>query len=448
MTVTATSSISASPVDRYLVRTQTSKNIIGQTTDTLLQYGRQGLNIGGKVGLTFAGFLMILGGAIGKTIAPEKTAWDLISLVAMIGGAIMSFIGFGKLWQADKKNETLPLPEAHEKVSKVLDDTLKPLVKECTDLDPPFLKVGDFSSRIAKGEKDLGLRNLAVNLFSNLSGDELRNCINSYIGGTARKVIHFANRFYSTQDLKDKVALLLGYVVSSRDTNDDAVYKNIVETYLKDDDVEKGQCELLSILPEEFNLVYEVARGYDKNHNQAGQEKPLSYMFTRSVEDLENILSQTAGGSTKDSALNYLRSYADTYNKFKVLAQAISYVLKYEGQDNSNTVTSTTSRNAALIRQALVCALRLKANNNTEILQQLKRIYEGDERNTGSKAGLLSKIKEMDSYRDSLIQMIGRGKVNIRFFDKAGRDPNSNVGKIFPTGINLIEIREVMPEPV
>lgn len=448
MTVSATSSITPSPVDRYLVRTQgPTKNVIGQVWDTSIQYGTQGASILGKVGLTFAGFLMILGGAIGKTLAPEKTAWDLLSLVSMIGGAIMSFIGFGKLWKVDSKTQTQSMPEAHEKVSSALDDICKPLVKECSNLDPAFLKVNDFSSKITRGNKDSNLRTLVINLFNNLSGDELTDRIGSYLGGPAKKVIHFANQSYSTQELKDKIALLLGYIVSSRDADDDPTCKNILETRLKDDEVEKGQCKLLSILPDEFNLVYEVARDYERSHNQTGKENPLSYMFTKKAEDLETVLSSTGGSAAKDEVLNYLNSYTDTYNKFKVLAQAINYVLKYEGGEGQ-ALTSETSRNAALIRQALVTAFRLQGKDNSEILQQLKRIYEGDERNQGSKTGLATKIKELETYKDSLIQMIAKGKVNIRLFDKSGREQSSNVAKIFPSGINLIEVREVTPEPV
>lgn len=449
MTISATSSVTASPVDRYLVRTQTSKGVVdqvGQVTNTVLEYGKQGVGVIGNVWLAFSGFLMILGGAIGKTLAPEKTAWDLLSLVAMIGGAITSIMGFGKLWKANNKAQEQPIPEAHEKVSDILDSTLKPLVKECNNLDPAFLKVNDFSSKITRDSKDPGLRTLAINLFNGLSGDELAGRINSHIGG-APKRIHFANQSYTTAELKDKIALLLGYIVSSRDTEDDPAYKDILENRLKDEDVEKGQCRLLSILPNEFSLVYEVARDYERYHNQAGQENPINYIFTRKVEDLETILSSTGGSAAKDDALNYLRSYTDTYNKFKVLEQAIKYVLNHEDQA-SRALTSGTSRNAALIRQALVTAFCLKGKDNSEVLQELKRIYEGDERNPGSKTGLATKIKELETYKDLLIQIITKGKVNVRFFDKSGREPNSNIGNIFPSGINLIEIREVTPEPV
>ena len=401
------------------------------------------------------GFLGLLWGSIGSTFFKDNTAADWLSKIGIVVGGIFSVLGLSKLYKysANKKQE--PQVDAHFQLSTGLANNIKSEVVKIADIDPGFKKLNFLTSKLTKGNVEQSLRTSLVSLFKHRISNEFKDKITGYSGGS-QMVIDNANgpnEPLNYFELKDYLALLAGNIVSLRTDDSSDFYKELIETHLKDSDVDSllqdgdirsCKCDLLKLLPDDFNLVYAISRRYDRDHNQAGQDKSVLDTFNRDVEkdkDLEVKLATQGRSTEKDNALNYLSCFENQYNYIKVVRQAITYVLSVERENNQTDPKK--ARNAAILRNALVMAFRLKGKNFSEIHEQLDKILRGDPSNTGDKKGVDAKLKEMEVYFGKIKDMILRGKTQISY-ENVELVHNS----IFPRSLELIRFKEQQPQPV
>ena len=422
--------------------TSTNTGLLGQAVSTISQQVQSSAHIFHGVSHFLVGFVSLFASAVAASLLKDNTLADWLSKVGVIAGGIIAGTGIYKLLKFNKsKKEELP-PDSHFRVNPTLEKDLKTVVSNIADIDQSYKKLNCSSSLLCQGKSDSNLRKEAIKLLELRLKDDFVSKIADYTGG-ANCVVDNAKgpgEALTQSELRDELAVLLGYLVSSRST-DDATYKDIVETKLKDSEVEAGNCKLMKILPADFNLVYTIARAYDKEHNQASQEDSITSKFNRAIEtDLETKLSSTSGSSDKDAALKYLLDFQNTHNYLKTLRQAITYVLSEPQNGREDTVRA---RNIAIIRQALVTAFKIKGNDLATINEQLVNILNGDSRNTGDKKGLTARIGELDTHLTKIQEMIGRSKTRL-----ICESEELVFNTIFPSSIGLVKFKETQPVPV
>lgn len=392
----------ANPFNPYLAQRRGAGG--GDILSDTWGYLEKGAKVGGKIGLTFAGFLLLVVGALGKTLAPNGTAWDIGSMFAMIGGAIMSLLGFFQFWKTDKKITPDDLPDSHHKVDSKLEKKLRTCIQNISNTDPYFAEQDFIKSRIFRSSGNSTLRSQAIELLGHRANQQFKNTLGSYRGG-ADLVVDNANgpdKPLTVNEIKDSNAALVAYIISSSPggtlPTDD--FANRLNSTLLN---ESSAANMFSLLPDEFNLVYTVAKYWkEKNIDPAPADKNVDKVIALPVsggtDNLKSKLKSNVSGE-RETAKTKLSDFEREYNYAKTLEQAIAYVLKIDGQDPAS-VDAKSLRNAAVLRYALIAGLNINAADLKSVYKRLREAL-GDENNA-----LRAEVKKLNDYNGQIQQSI------------------------------------------
>lgn len=392
----------ANPFNPYLAQRRGAGG--GDILSDTWGYLEKGAKVGGKIGLTFAGFLLLVVGALGKTLAPNGTAWDIGSMFAMIGGAIMSFWGFVQFWKTDKKITPDDLPDSHHKVDSKLELELRTAAQNIANIDPYFENQDFTRSRIFRSSSNSTLRDHTITLLKQRVKPQFMNTLGSYKGG-ADLVVDNANgpdKPLTIAEIKDSNAALVAYIIAGGPSG--AVptgdYSNLLKSTFLD---ESNPVNIFPLLPGEFNLVYTVAKYWkEKNIDPVEANRSVNQLVAVPVQGAGNLkekLSKAPGSTEKENARTHLSNFEREYNYAKTLEQAIAYVLKIEGQDPAS-VDAKSLRNAAVLRYALVSGLNINAADLKSVYRSLHTILGND------KTNLRSQVKKLNDYNGQIQQSI------------------------------------------
>ncbi|MBI3308639.1 MAG: hypothetical protein HYZ79_04635 [Candidatus Melainabacteria bacterium] len=321
----------------------------------LYDYGQQGLKLGSSIGLTFVGFLALLAGSIGKTLAPDKSSFDLLSLFGIIAGGIMSAIGLFKITKIGSNNKEFSLDELQDETIGLIGNLI-------------FLR----------GNSDFNT--------AQVNGVSLKSKLDPVIG-------------------------------------DDGVNQNY-----------------LDLLPTNYLLVYNAARGYVDGH--MGKNDSVKGIFEgrltsllgstgcgiNSLDKLKTVLAE-GNHTNKKSAWEYLNEVETNNNTLRILDQAIKYVMEH-----SNSEDQLKARQAFRLRQALIAGFRLEGKTFNDFIESIRIIKDGN----GTSKGLAKKIEELSEYQRKIREeVISQPGVGIK-------EEAYNVNDVFPRRLGLIEFVEVI----
>ena len=442
MTLSAPAISPAAPrLNRYFKQAGAS-NLSNQTYNVLSTFGDYGKKFGSASLSIFSflgGLAGIVGGSVGATFFKDNTSADWLSKLAIIGGTILSGKGVYELIQFTRTRNDMDLPDAHFKVNQTLERDLSNSLPWVNSNPDSSLKI---SQGIVNNTSDTNLRARANEVFNLWTNNEFKNIVSHYNGGAEITIDNGAgiNTPISLKEYKDRLAMLIGYIVGSTPVapSADDFTNKLTTTIMKDDEVVAGNCELFKLLPDEFNLVYSAARYYDKSHKD---EDSIQNEFASLVGDLEPM-KVVGEGPAKQTAWDKLRGFEKASQNLKVLSRAIEYVLEAENKEKEGTIDPQSKRNAAVIRQALVAGLGLRGNNIDEIHQALKIILNRYEPSAGTtKKGINDRLSELRGIQEQVKQKIDDGT----FVCCRLQSAELKFDSIFPADADYFEFKEVSP---
>ncbi len=441
MTVLTPAISPAAPrLNRYFKQAGAS-SLSNQTYNVLSTFGDYGKKFGSASLSIFSflgGLAGIVGGSIGATFFKDNTSADWLSKLAIIGGTILSGKGVYELIKFTRTRNDMDLPDAHFRVSETLERELSNSLPWVNSNRDSSLKISQY---IVNNVSDSNLRARANEVFKSLTDNEFKNIVSHYNGGAEITIDNGAgiNTPISLKEYKDKLAMLIGYIVGSTPavpTADDFTNK-LTTSLMKDDEVIVGNCELFKLLPDEFNLVYSAARYYDKSHKD---EDSIQKEFASLLADLEPM-KVIGEGPAKQKAWDKLKGFEKASQNLKVLSRSIEYVLEAENKEKEGGITPESKRNAAVVRQALVAGLGLRGNSIDEIHQVLKTVLNKSEPTAGTvKKGINDRLSELRGIQEQIKQKIDDGT----FVCCRLQSAELKFDSIFPADADYFEFKEVI----
>lgn len=426
---------------------QQNSNKEGLTLKRLAQYGKAGLetgvNVGGSVGLTFVGFLALLAGAIGKTIAPDKSSFDLLSLFGIIAGGIMSAFGLYKV--ATVGSKAVPKSTGSGYVVEGVEDVINSIKRFDKNAQKPYDKgtrsklfMNDFDG-ITQDDKD----NLRQNIFKyyRICLNELHSRYSNLRTDKAPPTVKIGEREFDVESLGDEVINMLGNLVYLRNETDISADKigeeslDDIVSELLDEDQGAVVERYAPLLPHNFNVVYKAARKYVTDHitekdsvKKIIEEKlqeQLGSEGCNNIDDLSKLTNLLATGthSQKKKAWQYLNEIEELHNTLTILDRAIKYVIKH-----SESEDKVRAQKACRLRQALICGFNLKGNSILQIYDNLGEIQDG----ANGVEALNKKVVDLKGFTDTLKADVLKSEAKIRIQPR-------EIDDVFPRNLGLFE---------
>ncbi len=396
---------------------------------TLAEHGAYAGGFIKNLALTLTGTTVVGIMGIGKSIAPDHTFFDRFSLVGIILGAITALFGAIGLYRG--KKSAAAAADAAKPTQITITDPLPEqisdyLYKVSRDTHDKF-KV---SKDVVSGNAASTITNLRDNCCQLLTrwtdkqfGDVLRanEGRNEFLyengNGTGSNI--------TSTELKDRIAILIGYVVGSRTgtiapalvtpptaypTGTDVPSTAILQGNLNLECIESGNSRWERLLPDEFTLLYSAARHYKINHMDhtdsitTDEVKVRIYPATTATTiDLTTTTTDLATGTAPAALKENVESVAKSRNYLRILQKGIEFVRQVEKKKkDGEKVSDSEQRDSDILRSALVAGLQLKVANLDDTLEQLRKIKDGDTNNPvaglGTQEGLDIKTTKMDTY--------------------------------------------------
>ena len=442
---TGTSS-TATTIARYYQRakstaTSASTSILGTTKQAVSQaytkgmpYLRGGTNFVYGIFNVIVGAVMGIASAIGATVAPDKSAFDILSKVGIVGALFFLVNG---VWKLSRKEtiEKEKLVFSPFLVSDKLGKSATKALEKVKELDNAYQSDLSFpeqadQSKIYSLNMDnaQSLRARAYELFKGYKDaviDDLKanvQKLDKSQGPVDFTITRLRDEPISLSNLQLENALLLGYLVSSRQGRfkDDAICKQL-RSVLGDSKVEEDS---ESVVSDHFKLVYEAARFYEENHVR--DNKSINQLFAfpkdlasvKTISDLEKAL--TKEGPKKNKLKEYLKNIEIHHGHLKVLQQAIKYA-----KDNRHTAKGRE------ISSALICGFGFKGNSD-EVNARLEQVLNGVE-NGETLDGLKEKMTKFNEKFTDIDRVLRSENCPFLRESLDGDD-------VFPPGLNLFAL--------
>lgn len=418
--------------------------------DVVSTHGKDAAGFVKNLSLTLAGTGIIGLSGIGKSIAPDNTFFDKFSLVGIIIGAITAIWGGVGLYNGNKQIKQAEIPATPFTIDNTVASNITDTVKELGINPNTHFTLSNY---IVDGDRSRApqLRdhcyNLAMQWIDPNNG--FMNIINSNNG---RNELNFENgnginSNITSEQLKERMAILLGYVVGSRANANalDTESRNITDLLCLDqieDPDTSGRCEIELMLPDEFILLYSAARHYKLNHMDRDDSISSDSLQLRGVTtpisqtDTVTNLGLASGDPAKDAAKDNAKRVANSRNYLRSLQKGIEFVIEVEKTKQSGqTVDATRQRDADILRSALVTGLGLHVTGITDTVDKLERILNGHTSNspgtaTGTPTSLKDKINTLEQFWSPIDNAIRTNTnsgltlqaINLRFelFNQAG----------------------------
>ncbi len=392
-----------------------------------------GAAIGAAATFTFGTFAELIPG---KDSVPD---WFFKFLAG--GGAVFSGYFLYRVWNLIKKDKRADVPTPFTLEGEHDPNLVQKIGNSVAIVSANPDEVLKLSQDIIKGKSSDNTITEARNLFRYWTDKEIKNIVT---GNKGRSEFVFdngngINSPINLSNLKDRLAVLIGYTVGNKDnlTDPSSTADTILTTSLKLSDIEDGKkFELDHLVPDEFAIVYSVARHYKTRHSLFDTDlisTSLAEIGSEAkIKNLKTDLKQPKGSTPEVTAINHLTKGTDSficnYNYLKVLQQSIEYVIKAENDSSSGKLTAGRTRNAAVLKAALIAGLELKipkTDTDTSITEQLKRILEGyatnPTNNLGSQKGVNDKAGELEKLLATLKET-SEGSVSINVTEEATKD--------------------------
>ncbi len=368
-------------------------DLITSGMSALKPFGESLLGIGSGITKVVLGLVGLTGGITLAAIFKEGTLADWGSKILAFMGLIFGIFGVKDLMNFNKSKKSELAPEPHRiRISEVLSTGCKSAEAAIISQDLRFKEKFDPSNPgLVNANSAAALRPQIIDLLKNYTNDEIVSKLTSDDGGYEPVFSNISEDPISYNSLRDRVAVLLGNVVSSR-TDDNPLgvpaFANILT-------VDKLDEKLAKILPNEFDVVFNLARFYADTQYKKNDSIESLIGGEDKIADLNAVLAVAPmEGPSSDKAYEYLTTLQNAENFLKVLKQVIVYV-----KDNSASTDPKIARNVLILRQALITGFRLKGNNLSEINQQLQNIVNGVEISPTEKYfGLDAKITQLEEH--------------------------------------------------
>ncbi len=414
-------------------------------------------NLGGNLlGVLIPGAAGVIFGSL-DAIIPGHNVPDAAAKIGTYGSFGLAGYFLYRVWKLIKKDKQADA--RHPTPIKLHNETLvKDIGNSIAKVSANSDEVLKLSQNIINGKSDDSIIPEARNLFRYWTDNDIKNIV---IGNEGRSEFVFDNGNgikspINLSDLKDRLAVLIGYTVGTKDLPDPfavitatnpgglSTADTILTNSLKLSDIEDGKkFELDHLVPDEFAIVYSVARHYKTRHDLFTNDlisTSLPEIGTEAkIKSLRADLKQAKGSPLEEAARDHLMKGTDSficnYNYLKVLQQSIEYVIKAENDSSSGKLTAGRVRNAAVLKAALIAGLELKipkTDTDLSITEQLKRILGGYDSNPptglGSKKGVSAKADELEKLL-AILKEPSEGSVSINVTEEATKD--KTYGNIF-----------------
>ena len=350
---------------------------------------------------------------IGKSIAPDHTFFDRFSLVGIILGAITAIFGATGLYRGEKEVEKIEVPPTPFTIKDTVAKDLSDLVKEVSGNPNDRFKI---SNNIVDGNRAANLRTDCYDLVKKWA-DPVSGFIDKLESNENKSVLEFihgngTNSNITSTELKERFALLIGYIIGSRGTApiaSDAPSNDILTDINKLvlAKIEKGESKWEALLPDEFTLLFSAASHYKEKHMDTETSIKTEFQDKINLTTMKTSLSSPRGSTPKDTAKKQIGEVINSRNYLKSLQKGIEFVIQVEGERKSGKkVDSGRQRDADILRNALVAGLQLMVKDRDDTVKQLDAILKGHADNkpasaggtTGTQKGLNEKIGDMDKF--------------------------------------------------
>ncbi len=412
--MTTIAKVNPNPLRKFLAQ----QNSTLDTAQSLIERGGKKL---AKVGSFGTNLFLLLSGifvtgafGLGKSLAPDHTFIDKFSLVGIIGGlitSIFSVIRMLKGYTSETKNEQQNVPE--DNVSKELSKRAAEAVGKLSIESNNDFKL---ARKVLDVTKDDEVRKATIELLetyraSDSNGDFRQRMLQiaddgerSFKNGGGNNVPLLVS------ELRDRMSLLIAYIVGTADRNDGTISDGdkatkILKTDLNLEDLEdtekQKKLDLVNLLPSEFVCVYQAARNYKLNHS--GKDTSTQTIVT--VNDtLKNNLTASKVDDQK-VAEDELNNFINQYNYLKTLREAIKFVHKVETDKNAK---KELVKKAIIVKSALITGLELdRRDSNVSLEYQLRKILDDG-------IGLSKKVDEVEKSRIEIQNLFQ--KENLKYY--------------------------------
>lgn len=443
------------PIKRSTIESQKSGlgSVVSNVLDTSTSVVGKSISMVKPVVISIFGLFGLIGGGIMKTFFKDHTAADAGSLVLMILGGILGVFGlydFGKAFNNQKAQLQKNVEHTHEKVSDKLGTECKKAEKDLAALDPVLRdkEAISITKGVLSSNKANNIRAQVLAVLSKYTDPELKVWVNNYASGIEPALVNISKEPVSRSDFRDRIALLLGNAVSSRSDDNDLSINyfgdilrtpELIQSPSSDATDDIKQAEIVNMLPEDFAIVFNVARYYADNHRLKNNSLNGLIGDDNDIKILETLVQKPHESEEKKYAKVYLDQLQNAENYFNVLKSAIDYVLSKSTDPDEKTL-----RNITILRQALVCGLRIKAKDSAEIDKRLREVKNGVSAGGVDYVGLDDKVKLIKGHQDTKIEPIrlneDKDKRPVLFpFE---RQEKSMDEICFLSGVNLSEYSE------
>lgn len=435
-----------------LTDNNTTKQKATSVLDVVSSHGTDAAKFIKNLSLTLAGTGIIGFAGVGKSIAPDHTFFDKFSLVGIFIGAITAIWGGIGLYRGNQQIKQSELPLTPITIKDSTASEISDIVKEISSNPNDTFQ---FSNDVVNGNRAAGLRDHCNDLILKWTEPTtgMIDVINSNKSRTEFLFEHGngTNSHITSQELKERIAILIGHVVGSRaNATLDAESQHLVVDMLCLDQIENpndwGTCELERLVPDEFTLLYTAARHYKLNHMDRDDSITDDSLILRDpggggtqtilATDTVTALSSTTRDPAKEDAKVDAGRVVNSRNYLRTLQKGIEFVTQVEREKKSGgTVDATRQRDADVLRNALVAGLGLKVDDLEDTLTQLDNILKGSTSNsvgnaTGTPRGLNEKVDALERFWgniDSIIRSNTNAEltlkaINLRFplYNQAG----------------------------
>lgn len=423
--------ISPSPLERYFTQQKTG-NTLTNAVSTAGKELPKATNFLTNLFISISGLVLTTISGAAKSLFPEGTFVDRFALFGIFIGAITSIFGGIRLYKGYSQGTSDKT--VNPRSVKISDQLSKDIAETLGNLSVESNNDFKLAKKVLEGTKDDKVRKAVIEL---LKLYRTRHKDGDFIIQLLQDTDEFCfkngggnDTTLLTSELKDRIALLISYIVGTADKVDgkitDPDAKTILETDLNLKDLESGANQELAhlLLPPEFTCVYQAARNYKSNH--LGKNLSIKEIITLDKTLKDNLTSTVI--DNQELAEGQLNKFVDQYNYLKALKEAINFVNKIEGTNNTD---KKLVRKAFIIKSALIAGLELDTREpKVSIDHQLKVILsDGD-------IGLNKKIEEVEKSLEEIKNIFQESSLKYSF-----GNPTFTFTEIFSSTTGLISLQ-------
>lgn len=337
------------------VRGKTATKAFLETgTEEVVSVAKKAVRIGRGTAEAACGFFAFGIAAVFKTILKDHTAADFMAGLGMVAGAILAFFGLKDLitFMRESKKDSTPQEST---LLRVGDESFE---QECRDAEHEVLaldsKFGEKLDPINPGlirsnTKNDDLTSKVLSLSEKYADGRILGIYSSYVAGPQPKIGEISlSGPISLSELKDRNAYLIGYLAGVGEFITD---QNFLSNY--------ENC-----LPKDFANTYRIADWCREEH--LGNNDSLTTIIINPTPDLECLQEGKGDETSRAEAKEYITKLKNAEAYFKALKGVIDYVRK-----DTSGLSADRARTPLILRQALICGLRLNGDNLERINDSL-----------------------------------------------------------------------------